>query len=398
MKKNLVLGVVIVLVIGSILWLQSLKPKPALTSGPKQTIVATSTDTIATSPVKPIKSSMQYLTAAQKAKKYQPGIELAGISSYHNLSPDKKTLTLKDLVGKKVILVDFWTYSCINCQRTLPYLTDWYKKYKDQGLEIIGVHTPEFDFEKDPTNVDMAIAKYGIRYPVVQDNDYGTWNAYGNRYWPHHYLIDIDGYIVDDHIGEGGYAETEMKIQELLAERSDRLNIVADVQKDLSKPVVEAAPTYAVSPETYFGSSRNEYLGNGVPGQTGTLDFTSWPSAESGDLKENKLYLSGTWMLNAENAVSKSRGGIMYAYHGQRVYFVARAGQPLTVELLRDLKPLTADEAGEDVIIGADGKSRVTINEARLYKLVKERAGDPGHVLNIIVPEAGLEAFTFTFG
>jgi thiol-disulfide isomerase/thioredoxin len=138
---------------------------------------------------------------------------LAGISGYINTHDGFR---LSEIVGKKVVLVDFWTYSCINCQRTQPYLNAWYKKYKDAGLEIVGVHTPEFAFEKDRANVVAAVEKFGITYPVVQDNDYQTWGTYGNRYWPRKYLIDIDGYIVYDHIGEGGYEETEEKIQELL--------------------------------------------------------------------------------------------------------------------------------------------------------------------------------------
>ena len=141
--------------------------------------------------------------------------DFAGISGYINTHP----ITLKDLKGK-VVLVDFWTYSCINCIRTLPYLADWNAKYADKGLVIVGVHTPEFEFEKNIDNVKAAVQKFGIKYPVLQDNDKGTWNAYGNSYWPRKYLIDSDGYIRYDHIGEGGYAETEKIIQTLLAERA----------------------------------------------------------------------------------------------------------------------------------------------------------------------------------
>src|SRR3989344_3502091 len=146
-------------------------------------------------------------------KNYPRARDLVSPEGYINTD----NITLAELVGKKVILVDFWTYSCINCQRTQPYLNAWYEKYRAAGLEIIGVHTPEFEFEKNYENVKRAVEKAGIKYPVVQDNDYATWQAYGNRYWPRKYLIDIDGYIVYDHIGEGGYEETERKIQELLS-------------------------------------------------------------------------------------------------------------------------------------------------------------------------------------
>lgn len=134
--------------------------------------------------------------------------ELRGIAGYINTPPN---LTLASLRGK-VVVVDFWTYSCINCIRTLPYLETWYEKYRDDGLVIIGVHTPEFDFEKDYSNVQKAVEKYGITYPVVQDNDYATWNAYGNRFWPHKYLVDANGVLRFDHIGEGGYEETESEV------------------------------------------------------------------------------------------------------------------------------------------------------------------------------------------
>ena len=142
------------------------------------------------------------------------------------INTNDKAITLKEFVGKKVILVSFWTYSCINCQRTLPYLNTWYEKYRDQGLEIVSIHTPEFAYEKLQKNVeDEVFNTYNIQYPVVLDNDYSAWGAFGNRYWPRKYLIDIDGYIVYDHVGEGAYDETEKKIQEALKERTERIGL-----------------------------------------------------------------------------------------------------------------------------------------------------------------------------
>ena len=155
-----------------------------------------------------------------KSKDYKKAIELVSPDGYINVD----NITIKELIGKKVILVDFWTYSCVNCQRTLPFLTRWYDKYEGEGLEIIGVHTPEFKFEQDYNNVLRATQKWNVKYPVVQDNSYKTWQAYENRYWPRKYIIDIDGFIVYDHIGEGAYEETEKKIQELLKERAKVLN------------------------------------------------------------------------------------------------------------------------------------------------------------------------------
>jgi len=125
---------------------------------------------------------------------------------------------IEDYVGEKVILIEFWTYGCINCQRTLPYVVSWYERYKDEGLIVIGIHTPEFKHEADKDNVMQAMEKWGITYPVVLDNDFKTWRAYGNNYWPRIYLVDINGNIVYDHIGEGAYSQTENKIKELLKE------------------------------------------------------------------------------------------------------------------------------------------------------------------------------------
>src|SRR3989344_4406767 len=147
-----------------------------------------------------------------KDGKYPKSPELTGIAGYLNTEPELKISNLKG----KIILIDFWTYTCINCIRTLPYLKSWHEKYSNKGLVIIGVHTPEFSFEKDHANVLNAVKELGIKYPVVQDNDYVTWTAFKNRYWPRKYLIDSEGYIRYDHVGEGAYEETEIKIQELL--------------------------------------------------------------------------------------------------------------------------------------------------------------------------------------
>ena len=152
------------------------------------------------------------LTAAA-ASAPQPAPEFTGIDKWLNTEP----LTVSQLRGK-VVLVDFWTYTCINCIRTLPYVKGWHEKYKDQGLVVVGVHTPEYPFERSTDNVKTAIKRFGIPYAVAQDNQYATWNAYGNRYWPAVYLIDKQGRVVYQHFGEGDYAETEAKIRTLLAE------------------------------------------------------------------------------------------------------------------------------------------------------------------------------------
>ncbi len=374
MKRNSILIIVLGVIVITIMFLQSKnlrQQSQGTVSAPltitEPPITSTSTQPVAAPVAAPGK---KYLTVAQKAKQYSVGRELAGISGYINLPEGQSTINLKDLVGKKVILIDFWTYSCINCQRTIPYVNAWYKKYHDAGLEIIGVHTPEFDFEKDINNVRAAVAKFGIRYPVVQDNEYATWSAYQNQYWPREYLIDIDGFIVHDKIGEGEYDQTEAAIQKALSERADKLG-AASVPGGTVSPNATAAPKVAVSPETYFGSKRNA----GAATQ-----------------------LSGTWDIKPEYIINKTVGDtITYPYVAQHIYIVASADTPIIMKVLRDGKPLTADIADEDVNIGADGMSTVTIKEARLYRLIKESSVSQ-HSLELIPQSPGLQAFTFTFG
>ncbi len=191
-----------------------LAPAPAPASGPAAPSASINKKT-AQSMITP--QSLESIAMADKEAGHQPAVEIVDPTGFINVS---STFKLSSLIGKHVVLLEFWTYSCINCVHTLPYITSWYQKYKDQGLVVVGVHTPEFAFEKDINNVQAAVQKYGIQYPVVLDNNMSTWNAYGNLYWPHEYLIDIAGYIVYDHIGEGAYDETEAVIQKLLQERA----------------------------------------------------------------------------------------------------------------------------------------------------------------------------------
>ena len=324
---------------------------------------------------------------AEKQKQYKRAQEIVSPAGFLNLAAEQTSLKLADLVGKKVILVDFWTYSCINCQRTTPYLNAWYEKYKDQGLEIVGVHTPEFMFEKERENVAEAIARMGINYPVVQDNDYGTWFAYGNRYWPRKYLVDIDGFVVYDHIGEGGYELTEKQIQLALAERSLVLGLNETIKTGTVSASVDVPAGGPISPETYFGFERNQFLANGARGVPGEQAFTV-PIAPS----LGGLYLGGTWNLAGEHAENKTAGAkIVYRYQAKNVYFVASAQSGTKVTVLRDGVPVSA-EAGADVQNGS-----VTVQSDRLYHLVHEPA--PGeHTLELIIESPGLKAFTFTFG
>lgn len=324
--------------------------------------------------------------------------EIQDPAGFVNSEPFK----LSDLVGKKVILLDFMTYSCINCQRTFPYLNAWYDAYKDQGLEIVGIHTPEFAFEQDIDNVKKAAEEFGLKFPLVLDNDYATWQAYANRYWPHKYLIDIYGRIVYDHIGEGKYEETEGKIRDLLAERAEVLKSNADLGDIRADEVVGATPEVN-SPETYFGSARNK---NSPQVQYRPGEYSlSYPDG----FILNYLYYQGNWNITAEYAENIDKDGaasaFTFRYDSKEVYLVAESDsdQPVQVEVWQDGEMLSQiqctngncdkDVRGSDV----SEYGTVEINESRLYRLIKNpTAGE--HVLELRPLSPGVRFFAFTFG
>ncbi len=371
MNRNFVLAIVLIAIAGAIFYLESVKT----TSAPQSTFVQNENGSIVQQPV--------------KYKPFPRAQELQGISGFINTG----NITIRELIGKKVILVDFWTYSCINCQRTTPYLNAWYEKYKGKGLEIIGVHTPEFEFEKDYDNVKKAVEKFGIKYPVALDNDYATWKAYHNRYWPRKYLIDIDGYIAYDHIGEGGYEETEAKIQELLEERMQTLGLNASISRDMAEPKNKTDVDFSkiASPETYFGAFRNANLANGNPLAQGVQNLS-----QPLQIERNSLYLTGEWNFSGEYAENGNAGAkIIFKYKAKNVYLVASADETVEISVTLDGKQLSA-EAGGDVSVEG-GKSLAKIGEDRLYKLIEGK--DYGeHTLEMTVGKPGLKAFAFTFG
>jgi thiol-disulfide isomerase/thioredoxin len=316
------------------------------------------------------------------------------VSGYINTSP----ITLKDLRGK-VVLVDFWTYSCINCIRTLPYLVDWTTKYADKGLVIVGVHTPEFEFEKNIENVKAAVQKFGIKYPVFQDNDKGTWNAYENRYWPRKYIIDSEGYIRYDHIGEGGYAETEKIIQTLLAERaalqgaqtldinSSALSSPANIQNvDFSK---------VNSPELYFGYQfARDVLGSPEGFKPDQVVNYSIPSS---DLKANVIYLQGEWKNNPDHLeLVGDSGKIALAYSAKSVNIVAGgSGQAKVSE--DGIQSVSANSTNSTRGSDLDSEGALSIDGQRLYNIA--RHPDYGnHYIVLDVMGKGFQAYTFTFG
>lgn len=310
-------------------------------------------------------------------------IEIAKPAGFVNSQP----FQLADFIGKKVILIDFIDYSCINCERTFPYLNDWWGKYKDQGLEIVAIHTPEFSFEKEIANVTAAAKQFKLEFPIVLDNDYATWNAYANEYWPHKYLIDIHGNVVYDHIGEGGYAETEAEIVKLLNDRKAALSETGTI--DIGK----AMPTYTVqtqSPETYFGAMRNNTFGNGQPGSIYEDTFTIPQS-----LSPDTFYLGGDWNITKEYIENEATNAqISFVFDAANVYLVAAStdGGEVDGQILIDGKPITADQSGVDVSGGI-----VKITGSRLYRLYSS-ATVGQHRVDIIFNKKGARGFTFTFG
>jgi thiol-disulfide isomerase/thioredoxin len=316
--------------------------------------------------------------------------EFKGITSYINTNQTK----LSDLKGK-VVLVDFWTYSCINCIRTLPYLVDWNQKYSDKGLVIVGIHSPEFEFEKNIDNVKQAVARFGIKYPVLLDNDHGTWNAYQNSYWPRKYLVDSEGYIRYDHIGEGGYAETENAIRNLLTERSNQEgHEISNLNQ--TKLIVPSTPSVDLNqvktPELYFGYQyARSQLGN-IEGFSPekTVNYT----IPSSNLDTNVIYLQGLWKNNPDNMeLVGPDGKITLVYSAKSVNIVA--GGKGQVTITEDGKGVQTNNSSKGNDTDAEGK--LIIDGQRLYNIA-DNTNYGNHHIEIDAKGPGFKIYTFTFG
>jgi cytochrome c biogenesis protein CcdA/thiol-disulfide isomerase/thioredoxin len=304
--------------------------------------------------------------------------DFVGTERWFN-TPGERPLTLPQLRGG-VVLVDFWTYSCINCIRTLPYLEAWDKRYRKDGLTIVGVHSPEFPFERDAGNVEAAIAEDGIHYPVVQDNELATWSAYANQYWPAEYFIDARGNVRYVHFGEGEYGEKEKVIRQLLAEAGDRVGRGTSGAHGIE-------PSAGVTtPETYLGVARAERFTNAEL-SPGLHDFSAPPR-----LPANEFAYHGPWRVEFHSATAAG-GSLDLNFGARRVYLVLGTadGQPRRVKVLLDGKPIGAEAAGSDVHDGA-----VTVSSQRLYDLVALSRVEH-HILRL-EPEAGVTGYAFTFG
>jgi cytochrome c biogenesis protein CcdA/thiol-disulfide isomerase/thioredoxin len=312
---------------------------------------------------------------------------LAGATQWLN-SPPRSTESLRG----KVVLVDFWTYSCINCIRTLPYVRGWADKYKEHGLVVIGVHSPEFAFEKDPANVTKAVKDLGVDYPVALDNDYAIWKGFNNEYWPAHYFIDAQGQIRHHHFGEGNYRESEDVIRQLLTAAGQK-NLPGGYVSDDHHGVEAAAsndPTR--SPETYVGYARAQ---NFVGGRVARDDARDYHAPNT--LGTDQWSLDGHWTVRAENAqLAQPGGAIVYRFRGRDLHLVlgpASDGKPIRFRVSIDGKPPGADH-GMDT--DADGNG--TITAQRLYQLVRQANGSDERLFEIRFLDPGVQAYAFTFG
>ncbi|HLG23838.1 MAG TPA: thioredoxin family protein [Candidatus Nanoarchaeia archaeon] len=327
---------------------------------------------------------------SEKDSKYKKAPDFAYIQNWINSKP----LTIEQLKGK-VVLIDFWTYSCINCIRTLPYLKSWDEKYRDKGLVIVGVHSPEFEFEKDYDNVVSAAEKHGLKYPIAQDNDYATWKLYKNRYWPREYLIDVDGYIVYDHIGEGNYETTEAKIQELLKERMERLNQKTSIDQKISKPeeAVYFDSSKISTPEIYlgYGTTRGHFGNTEGYSPDSKVDYKIPDKIEAND-----VYLKGKWQNNRDNMELVSSDGEITLKYGAKALNIVASSTGSIVEVYLNGNPVDETSKGSDVLI-TDGEPISAVGEPKLYNLVFAKDYGTG-TLNLKIKGEGFKIYTFTFG
>ena len=311
---------------------------------------------------------------------YGPAPEFTGTQDWFN-TPGDRPLTMRGLRGR-VVLIDFWTYSCINCLRTLPYLNAWNKRYGKDGLTIVGVHSPEFPFEKDAGNVESAIDRNGIEYPVVQDNDLATWNAWGNQYWPAEYFVDARGRVRYAHFGEGEYGKKEGVIRALLKEAGDHVGAGDSGAHGIT-------PSAGLStPETYLGAARAERFTN-LRLSPGSHDFGD-KAAPPGP---NEFRYRGNWRITLESATAEAGAALDFNFGARRVYEVLgpSGGHSESMEVLLDGRPIPAAVAGSDVHGGS-----VDVDSQRLYEVVDlPRVED--HVLTLR-PQPGVMGFSFTFG
>jgi thiol-disulfide isomerase/thioredoxin len=306
----------------------------------------------------------RHVLPESELRDFGPAPEFQEIDRWVNSKP----LTLASLRGK-VVLIDFWTYSCINCLRTLPYVKRWAATYRRAGLVVVGVHTPEFAFEHVPANVERAVRSLGVDYPVALDNGYGTWSAWGNQYWPAKYFVDRQGHVRYAHFGEGEYVRSEDVIRTLLAEKA--------LPKPVSASIRDQTPTELLTPETYLGSARiDRFVGSRlVPGRE--ADY-SIPKV----VPQSSFGYGGRWMVEKERIVAGRNARLRLSFHARKVFLVLGAnGRTGTVQVTVDGRSLQT----------------VQVTEDRLYTLAELPGVAANHTLDLSF-SPGTEAYAFTFG
>ena len=324
-------------------------------------------------------------TQPQQLPADTPGGPLGGATGWINSPP----LGPGDLSGK-VVLYDFWTYSCVNCVRTLPYLRSWYDRYARDGLVLVGVHSPEFDFEHVQSNVEAATRRLGVTWPVALDNDKTIWNLFNNAYWPADYVADRDGHFRYKHIGEGGYKETEDLLRNLLGVDPGSPRAASPSGGDESDAAANDAGNDAVTPETYLGIQR------GTDGARSGLN--TYP--EPGTLSTGDARLVGAWTADAEKVTAAGPGAaIVLSYRANEVNLVMTppSDRPVDVQVELDGHPLPASFRTEDTVVEDSAATVVHVDHDGLYRIVRN-ANVEGHTVRLIARDAGLSAFAFTFG
>lgn len=328
----------------------------------------------------------------------------AGLDGWINSAP----LDVEDLKGR-VVLLDFWTYTCVNCIRTLPYLKEWHDKYADQGLLIVGVHTPEFEFEKLNENVRTSVAELGIKYPVAQDNDYLTWSAYRLQAWPSKYIMDGTGFVRYYHRGEGAYADTEKVIRFLLEEMGrDLSHIEANSDPDPQRITGFRAtdPEEFITRELYGGTRRNIDFGGAyiVNEEYYEEAGVAREYADPGQRKNHFIFLQGTWLNESEN-LRHARAtdgyedylGIKFYANEVNAVLDVEPGDEYQFRIVMDGGPVPQESAGEDVRFDENGHSVVTVSAPRMYRLVRQREVS-AHELLLMPKGEDFSLYSFTFG
>ncbi len=318
--------------------------------------------------------------------------DFTGVTAWLNSEP----LALADLRGR-VVLVDFWTYSCINCIRTLPYVRAWHDAYGPHGLTVVGVHTPEFAFEHDEANVREALTKRGVTWSVAMDNGYRTWRAYQNRYWPHKFLIDQQGRIRYHHIGEGAYAETEQAIRALLAEGGANPADLAMAAPAAADDAASAAGPQALDLFAGRGFAFGAFLGNGVGASGAGARVFEHPAERT----PGRFYLDGRWAWTPNAVLARPDGGgparVLAPFHARtaRATLGPSDGQTGRVRVTLDGAPLPADRRGADVQTAPNGETYLLVDEFRLYSLLHGRQASAGE-LALEFPSDGLALYSLS--